>query len=134
MALIESGVGATVIECDMTVAREVWRDYYVDASAIVFIVDSFDRNRFPEAKRELDSLLMCEELKKVPIVVLGNKVDLQYAASELELRQALGLTVTSGKNTPPGRLGEVRPIEVFMCSIVHRSGYPEGFRWMAQYI
>ena len=27
-----------------------------------------------------------------------------------------------------------RPMELFMCSVLKRQGYGEGFRWMAQYI
>jgi GTPase SAR1 family protein len=37
-----------------TTARKVWKDYYADVDAIVFLVDSVDRDRFPESKRELD--------------------------------------------------------------------------------
>lgn len=113
-------------------AREIWREYYVDASAIVFMVDSNDRGRFPEAKIELNSLLTCTELMNVPIVVLGNKVDEPTAASETELRHALGLVHTTGNH---GQLDNtIRPIELFMCSLVAHMGFADGIGWVVQYI
>lgn len=27
-----------------------------------------------------------------------------------------------------------RPLELYMCSVLKRQGYGEGFRWLAQYI
>ena len=53
-------------------------------------MDAVDRERFPEAKRELDALLTSEELANVPFLVLGNKIDLGRAASEEDLRYQLG--------------------------------------------
>lgn len=36
-------------------ARKLWRDYFASGvDGVVFIVDAVDRERFPEAKRELD--------------------------------------------------------------------------------
>lgn len=114
-------------------AREVWGDYYVDASAIIFIVDANDRDRMDEARAVLAELLVSEDLRDVPVVVLGNKIDLPKAASEGELRARLYLQKTSGKDARAVAANE-RPVEVFMCSIAKRRGYGEAIRWVAQFI
>ena len=60
--------------------------------AIVFLVDSVDKERFSESKKELDGLLSDDSLATVPFLVLGNKIDIPHAASEDELRHHLGLS------------------------------------------
>jgi len=115
-------------------ARRVWRDYFPIVDAIVFIVDCADRDRIAESKAELDGILSNQDLAKIPILILGNKIDIPRAMSEDELRNAVGLysNLTTGKGTV--ELKDIRPIEVFMCSIVNRQGYGEGFRWLSQYL
>lgn len=102
---------------------------------MVYLVDANDKERFAESKKELDALLSDEGLANVPFLVLGNKIDLPYAASEDELLFYIGLSnLTTGKGKVDLAESKVRPLEVFMCSIVRKMGYGEGFRWMSQYI
>mmetsp|Transcript_24306 Transcript_24306/g.60908 ORF Transcript_24306/g.60908 Transcript_24306/m.60908 type:complete len:190 (-) Transcript_24306:92-661(-) len=113
-------------------ARKVWRKYFPEVDAIVFLVDAADVTRLPESKKELDHLLATDDLSQVPFLVLGNKIDDDKAISEDQLRAHLGLQQTTGKGKVA--LGDVRPIELFMCSVFKRHGYGAGFQWLSQYL
>lgn len=116
-------------------ARKLWRDYFASGvDGVVFIVDAVDRARFPEAKKELDALLLSEELANVPFLVLGNKIDLGSAPSEEDLRYQLGLYETYGKESKGEKSPSIRPIELYMCSVVRKMGYGDGFKWLAQFL
>lgn len=115
-------------------ARQIWSNYYAKVDGVVFLVDACDRERFPEVKTELDSLLGDQTLAEVPFLILGNKIDMPRAASEEELRTALGiqhLLTGRGTNVP---INDIRPIELFMVSVVRKMGYGEGFRWLSSHI
>lgn len=114
-------------------ARRLWKNYFAAIDAIVFMVDSTDHKRFPECKEELTKLLTDDDLAKKPFLVLGNKIDKKTAVSEEQLKHALGLQSTSGKKSGRGQAGP-QPLEVFMCSVVKRAGYADGFRWLAQFL
>merc|ERR1719401_1708818 len=114
-------------------ARRIWKDYFATVDGIIFLVDAADRTRFQEAREELSHLLEDQALSSVPFVVLGNKIDIPTAASEDELRNVLGLYshMTFGREIKKGaNKGDlsVRPVEVFMVSVVKRMGYAEAFQ------
>lgn len=115
------------------VARQSWQDYYLNANAIVFMVDAAAPDRFAEAKVELDKLLSDESLKNVPFLILGNKIDIPTAASPDMLANALGIysqTDLNAQTVPPG----TRAQRIFMCSIKNKAGYAEGFRWLSKFL
>ena len=64
------------------------------------MVDAADVNRLGEAKAELDGLMQMPELKDLPVVVFGNKVDKKEAMKEEEFREIMGLPfhLTKGKD------------------------------------
>lgn len=71
--------------------RPLWRHYFQNTSAVIFVVDSNDRDRMGEAKDELSRMLAEDELKAAPLLVFANKQDLPNAMSVAEVTDALNL-------------------------------------------
>mmetsp|Transcript_22676 Transcript_22676/g.55995 ORF Transcript_22676/g.55995 Transcript_22676/m.55995 type:complete len:182 (-) Transcript_22676:349-894(-) len=104
--------------------RDLWEEYYAGADAIVFMIDSADRERFAESKQELDELLKHEALGETPLLILGNKDDLQESVGKEPLLDALDVDLDADE----------RPMQIFMCSLIAGTGYAEGFKWLSNYL
>lgn len=65
--------------------RTMWERYCRGVTAIVFMVDAADHEKLEAAKNELHNLLEKPQLAGIPVLVLGNKVDLPNALREKEL-------------------------------------------------
>lgn len=71
--------------------RSLWERYCRGVNAILFVVDSADVSRLETAKNELHNLLDKPHLGHIPVLVLGNKCDLEESLSAEELFERLEL-------------------------------------------
>lgn len=71
--------------------RTLWEQYYREAEAVIYVIDSADKLRLVVAKDELENMMRHPNLRKVPVLFLANKKDLPTAMPPVEIAQALGL-------------------------------------------
>ena len=105
-------------------ARLIWKDYFPNVNAILFLIDSVDTKRFNEVKTELENILKSPELINIPIALLGNKIDMSGAVSIDELKEALNYDEIIAKET--------RPMEIFMVSVTKKIGFTNALEWICK--
>ncbi|XP_029654349.1 ADP-ribosylation factor-like protein 1 [Octopus sinensis] len=105
-----------------TSIRPYWRCYYDKTTAIVFVVDSSDKERIPIAKNELKLMLEEEELKDAVLVVLANKQDLPHSTGVTDL--ANGLALSAIRN---------RTYQIFRTSAITGDGINAAFEWLVPF-
>merc|ERR1719282_2303257 len=71
--------------------RRLWRHYYPGTTAVIYVVDSNDRDRIEEAREELTKMLSEDELRDAVFLVFANKQDLPNAMTSEEVTEKLGL-------------------------------------------
>lgn len=103
--------------------RKAWKNYFNNKiSGVFFLIDSSNTEKFGDSRFELEKILTCKELEGIPIIILGNKIDLRNAVSEEELREKHGLPYT---DLPLNEQEIVNghPIKIYMCSLSKNYGY-----------
>ncbi|PFH37799.1 putative ADP-ribosylation factor family protein 1 [Besnoitia besnoiti] len=101
-----------------TSVRPYWRCYFPNTNAVIYVVDSADRERISDAKHELLLMLEEEELRGVALAVLANKQDLPNAMTEGEVSAALGLPSLRD-----------RPWTIMRASAVKGDGLQQAMDW-----
>ncbi|KAI9296622.1 ARF/SAR superfamily [Neoconidiobolus thromboides FSU 785] len=102
-----------------TSIRPYWRCYYANTDAVIYVVDSCDKDRISTSKEELLSMLEEEDLQDAVLLVFANKQDMQGAMTSAEVSEALGLSHL--KN---------RQWAIFKASALKGEGLEEGLDWV----
>jgi len=98
--------------------RPLWRHYYQNVDAVIFVIDSNDGGRFEEVSKELHSLMAEDELREAIVLILCNKQDLPHAESPQIINEKLGITKIKQK-------WYVQP-----TSALYNEGIFEGLDWL----
>ncbi|XP_068961137.1 ADP-ribosylation factor-like protein 9 [Petaurus breviceps papuanus] len=70
--------------------RSYWKMYLSKVLVLIFVVDSADHGRLPDAKEHLHQLIQKDPA--LPLVVFANKQDLEDAYCITDIHEALGLS------------------------------------------
>lgn len=103
--------------------RPLWRHYFAGTQALIFVVDSADRERIEEARTELLRILADREMKDAVLLVFANKTDLPKAMDGEEVMEKLGL------HKLRDRTWHVQP----SCAITG-DGLLDGLSWLNQQV
>lgn len=98
--------------------RPLWRHYYKSTEGIVFVIDTYDRERLEEASEQLQRLLAEDDLLGIPLLIFANKADLPSKVTLTELSKIL-------------KLDSIRR-KYHVCSSVATTGVGllEGMKWL----
>ena len=67
--------------------RTIWPQYYSEAHAVIWVLDSTDAERFTDAREELEAVMGSELLTGKPLLLFVNKQDLPTARGPVELEE-----------------------------------------------
>ncbi|XP_019630897.1 PREDICTED: ADP-ribosylation factor-like protein 2 [Branchiostoma belcheri] len=71
--------------------RSYWRNYYESTDGLIWVVDSADKRRLDDCKKEMQALLLEERLAGATLLVFANKQDLPGALPAQQIREVLEL-------------------------------------------
>lgn len=110
--------------------RPLWRHYWRRCQALIFVLDSTDRESLDNpdvifnVRDQLERLYPEEEIKAWPILIYASKQDLPNAMTVQEIDERLHIN----------RVAHSRLIHVQGCSGVSGEGLQEGLDWLTNAI
>ena len=104
--------------------RQMWHHYYESTDAVIFVIDSNDKDRFNEAKQELHALLDQECLRNVPFLIFANKQDLPCAAELVEMKKKFELERYSYRGN----------VHMVACEAINNVRITTGLDWLSSQV
>jgi len=104
--------------------RAYWRNYFEKTDGLVWVVDSADKIRLDDCKRELLKLLDQERLAGASLLIFANKQDLAGAVDGAGIASILELE----KNPKFAK----RHWKIQSCSAVKGDGLLKGLDWLVK--
>ncbi|EFN63993.1 ADP-ribosylation factor-related protein 1 [Formica fusca] len=101
--------------------QSLWDKYYAESHAVIYIVDSSDRDRIPDSKEAFDKVISSEHLTGVPLLVLANKQDVPDCMGVREVKPIF--------NQSAHLIGR-RDCMVMPVSALNGDGVDEGIHWL----
>ncbi|XP_068629921.1 ADP-ribosylation factor-related protein 1 isoform X2 [Battus philenor] len=105
--------------------QSLWDKYYAECHAVIYIVDSSDRERVSESKETFDKMIASEHLSGVPLLVLANKQDIP---------DCMGVHTVKPIFNQNAHLIGARDIMLMATSALTGDGVDEGIRWLVDCI
>ncbi|KAL4714103.1 hypothetical protein ACJJTC_008457 [Scirpophaga incertulas] len=105
--------------------QSLWDKYYAECHAVIYIVDSSDRERVSESKETFDRMIASEHLAGVPLLVLANKQDIP---------DCMGVHTVKPIFNQNAHLIGARDIMLMATSALNGDGVDEGIRWLVECI
>lgn len=105
--------------------QSLWDKYYVECHAVIYIVDSSDRERVSDSKATFDRMIASEHLQGVPLLVLANKQDIP---------DCMGVHTVKPIFNQNAHLIGARDIMLMATSALNGDGVDEGIRWLVDCI
>jgi len=103
--------------------QALWDKYYQECHAVIYVVDSNDRERIHESKESFVKMLSNTNLTGVPLLVAANKQDLEEC---MGVREVKPLFESSDEHVG------TREVMVLATSGLRGEGVVEGIDWVAQ--
>ncbi|XP_004441757.1 PREDICTED: ADP-ribosylation factor-like protein 14 [Ceratotherium simum simum] len=104
--------------------RPMWGYYCENTDGLVYVVDSTDKQRLEDSRREFEHILKNEHIKNVPVVLLANKQDVPGALSAEDITRTFNVQ----------RLCSDRNWYVQPCCAVTGAGLIEAFGKLTTFV